>query len=630
MSTGSALERSFRRRGEILRMMRFYLHRLDLDLSPLSVIHVAGTKGKGSTCAFADAMLRAKGVRTGMFTSPHLVHVRERFRVGGEVVGEPLFLEHFWAVWDALQSAPSVAAAAAEGVPPVPSFFRFLTLVAFRLFLAARVDVLLLEVGLGGRLDATNVVPPRSVACVGVATLDLDHVHVLGATLAEIAYEKAGVFKRAVPAFTQSQPTGALAVLRRCAAGAGCTLRVVEPDATLGGGCEEEEEEEEEEAADGGAAEEQGRLALGVTGRHQRRNAALAVALVSCWLAQQKQKQKQKQQQQQEEEEEQQQDGRGAGTAAAGAAGAGDDECEDDLPATDPELTAEARAALVRWADALDAAGGDAQAAAAVEEEHVLVPLAPLEAGELAAAALLLSEVTVRDALAQCRWAGRSHVLALPPTTPQQGATTTLFLDGAHTEHSCACCRDWFDEESSKAAASKAVATCRGTDAVPVSRVLVFYCSHERDPVALLEALLSPGSSGGGGGGGGMGQRPVFATAIFCPCDSSRPSRIRRKSAAELLREAGYDAEGGAEGGADVPDAPDAPWEHTLRVIADAILARAGVGTRTVLLRTATAAVQWAQTEEAAAVGEGGEVHALVCGSLYMVGSALSTVGWQG
>jgi folylpolyglutamate synthase/dihydrofolate synthase len=619
MSTGSALERSFRRRGEILRMMRFYLHQLDLDLSPLSVIHVAGTKGKGSTCAFADAMLRAQGVRTGMFTSPHLVHVRERFRVGGEVVGEPLFLEHFWVVWDTLQSAPSVAAAAAEGVPPVPSFFRFLTLVAFRLFLAARVDVLLLEVGLGGRLDATNVVPPRSVACVGVATLDLDHVHVLGDTLAEIAYEKAGVFKRAVPAFTQPQPAGALAVLRRCAAGAGCTLRVAEPDATLGG-CAEEEEEE---AADGGAAAEQGRrLALGVTGRHQRRNAALAVALVNCWLAQQKQKQKQKQ-------GEQQQDGRGTGTAA-GAAGAGEegeDDREDDLPATDPELTAEARVALVRWADALDAAGGDAQAAA-VEEEHALVPLAPLEAGELAAAAALLSKVTVRDALAQCRWAGRSHVLALPPTPPQQGATTTLFLDGAHTEHSCACCRDWFDEESRKAAASKAVATCRGTDAVPVSRVLIFYCSHERDPVALLEALLSPGSSGGGGGG--TGQRPVFATAIFCPCDSSRPSRIRRKSAAELLREAGYDAEGGAEGGTDAPDAPDASWEHTLRVIADAILARAGVGTRTVLLRTATAAVQWAQTEEAAAVGEGGEVHALVCGSLYMVGSALSTVGWQG
>ena len=209
-------------------MMRFYLKRLNLDLSPLSIIHVAGTKGKGSTCAFAEALLRAKGYRTAMFTSPHLVHVRERFRVCNEIVSEALFLKHFWAVWDTLHTPDSIAAAEDIGVPSVPSFFRFLTLVAFRLFLDVAPDVLLLEVGLGGRLDATNIVPPACVACVGIATLDFDHVRVLGATLAEIAYEKAGVLKGSVPAFTQPQPHGALAVLRRCAAGVGCSLHVVE------------------------------------------------------------------------------------------------------------------------------------------------------------------------------------------------------------------------------------------------------------------------------------------------------------------------------------------------------------------------------------------------------------------
>eukprot|EP00937_MAST-01D_sp_MAST-1D-sp2_P002800 g2800.t1 len=230
-STGSALEQSFQQRAQVLRMMNFYTETLGLDTSALSVIHVAGTKGKGSTCAFAESILRAHGHRTGFFSSPHLVHVRERFRINGRVVAEGTFLEHFWAVWDGLKSAS--AAAEQAGVPPMPSFFRFLTLIAFRLFRAERVDVLLLEVGMGGRLDATNVV--ERPVCVGVSTLDLDHTHVLGDTLAAIAREKAGVFKPGVPAFTLPQhDAAAVCMLARCAADVGCSLRVVRAAQLLG------------------------------------------------------------------------------------------------------------------------------------------------------------------------------------------------------------------------------------------------------------------------------------------------------------------------------------------------------------------------------------------------------------
>jgi UDP-N-acetylmuramate-alanine ligase len=89
-------------RESTIYIMTQYLRRLNMDISDLSVIHIAGTKGKGSTCAFIDSILRAHGVKTGMFTSPHLIHVCERFRINGKPISESMFLEHFWAVWDGL------------------------------------------------------------------------------------------------------------------------------------------------------------------------------------------------------------------------------------------------------------------------------------------------------------------------------------------------------------------------------------------------------------------------------------------------------------------------------------------------------------------------------------------------
>lgn len=146
-------------------------------------IHIAGTNGKGSTSAMVESILRAAGLRTGLYTSPHLCRLAERVRIDGEPSDDDMFAE-------ALEKATAAA-------PENGTFFEILTLAAFVTFKLARVDVGVLEVGLGGRLDATNVVPrPLATAITSIA---FDHVSILGSSLSDIAREKAGIFKKGVP-----------------------------------------------------------------------------------------------------------------------------------------------------------------------------------------------------------------------------------------------------------------------------------------------------------------------------------------------------------------------------------------------------------------------------------------------
>jgi hypothetical protein len=131
---------------------------LGIDLGRLSAIHVAGTKGKGSTSALAERLLREAGLRTGLFTSPHLVDVRERVRINGRVLDKDTFARYFWTVHDA------VAAAVQEHAVHL-HYFHFLTVLGFYVFQEERVDVAVMEVGLGGRLDSTNVLPRPGPPC---------------------------------------------------------------------------------------------------------------------------------------------------------------------------------------------------------------------------------------------------------------------------------------------------------------------------------------------------------------------------------------------------------------------------------------------------------------------------------
>ena len=173
------------------------------------VIHVAGTNGKGSTCAFLRAMGEAAGMRVHVYTSPHLVHFNERIRIAGDLVSDD-------ALTDAMETIERVNAAA-----PI-TVFEVITGAAFHLFAATPADLCVLEVGLGGRGDATNVIPPPG-ACA-ITSISLDHMELLGSTLELIAREKAGIMKPGVPVVTGLQHPDADAVLAREAARVGTPL----------------------------------------------------------------------------------------------------------------------------------------------------------------------------------------------------------------------------------------------------------------------------------------------------------------------------------------------------------------------------------------------------------------------
>lgn len=179
------------------------------------VFHVAGTNGKGSTCAFLRAALEASGYRVHSYTSPHLVRFNERIRLSGTLIDDAALAELLAEVLDV-----------ADGIEA--SFFEVTTAAAFLAFSRQPADACVIEVGLGGRLDATNVLPTAAVC--GIAALGLDHEAFLGDTLAKIAAEKAGIAKRGVPLVTMSYPAEIAAVIAARAADAAAPLIVEQRD----------------------------------------------------------------------------------------------------------------------------------------------------------------------------------------------------------------------------------------------------------------------------------------------------------------------------------------------------------------------------------------------------------------
>jgi dihydrofolate synthase/folylpolyglutamate synthase len=258
----------------VARLLALHPKRIDLSLDRMwrilaalghpeqrlpPVIHVAGTNGKGSTIAFMRAILEAAGLRVHVYTSPHLVRFNERVRLGADGGGVLVSDEDLMAALLECETA---------NVDAPITVFEIETAAAFLLFFRNPADVLLLEVGLGGRLDATNVIE-QPLATV-ITPVSLDHAEFLGDTIAQIAAEKAGIFKRGVPAIVASQPREALTVIERQAARLKAPIRIAGEDWT--------------------ASEERGRLvyqddaglldlpAPKLYGRHQFENAGVAIA----------------------------------------------------------------------------------------------------------------------------------------------------------------------------------------------------------------------------------------------------------------------------------------------------------------------------------------------------------------
>jgi len=227
------------------------------------VIHVAGTNGKGSTVAFLRACLEAAGRRVHVYTSPHLVRFAERIRIAGRLIDE-----------DALVALLEECERANDGAPI--TFFEITTAAALLAFARAPAEMVLLEVGLGGRFDATNVIPRPAVTAI--TPVSLDHQHFLGDTIAKIAFEKAGILKSGVPAVIARQTAEGAAVIAARARELGAPLY------------RQSEEWEAQPRADGGISY-RGRSALdlpspGLVGPHQYDNAGTALAAIECLAGQ--------------------------------------------------------------------------------------------------------------------------------------------------------------------------------------------------------------------------------------------------------------------------------------------------------------------------------------------------------
>ncbi len=223
-----------------LENIRRLIAELHIDLRGSRVIHVAGTNGKGSVCGMIDSILRAQGYRTGLFTSPHLVTFRERIRVNDEMISEG-------AVADGLTAIRGLVA----DWNPHPTFFEIITALALKYFSEEKIDIVVLETGMGGRLDATNAV--QSGVSV-ITSIDFDHQQWLGRSLRQIATEKAGIMKPKVPVICAPQRPEAEEVIRAQAAECETPIEFV--------------------------AASYDKTPIALAGSHQRQNAALAVAAI--------------------------------------------------------------------------------------------------------------------------------------------------------------------------------------------------------------------------------------------------------------------------------------------------------------------------------------------------------------
>jgi len=197
--------------------MRLLLKHLGDPHTKFKSVHIAGTKGKGSTCYMLAAMLRASGYKVGLYTSPHLVDMRERIQINGAMIS-PNEMTHW---------VKRVEQAIGKMGADKPTFFEIITAIGFCHFAQQEVDIAVVEVGLGGRLDSTNVITPEVAA---VTSISYDHTAILGNTLEKIAEEKAGIFKKDIPALTVVQPPSVVAAMRRVAEKNGTKLAVVGED----------------------------------------------------------------------------------------------------------------------------------------------------------------------------------------------------------------------------------------------------------------------------------------------------------------------------------------------------------------------------------------------------------------
>lgn len=412
----------------------------DEDLRKLSVIHVSGTKGKGSTCAFTESILRHHGFKTGFFSSPHLVEVRERIRIDGEPLSRKKFTGYFWNTYE-----PLLRASQDKNVGPLddlnmPMYFNFLTIMAIHAFIEEQVDVAVVEVGIGGEFDCTNVIP-SPIVC-GVSSLGLDHTDILGTTIKSIAWHKSGIFKPAAIAFTVPQAPDAMDVLARRAEERDTRLSTV--PSILTSYCSYGNEPASltdpynaEDFVDSGSGNP---LKLGIHGQAQFWNASLALHLAQAWMDRR-------------------------------CESSGEEKKGDGNENTMPFQSGDGRRMWQSLGSGSSTASGadiSMSPCFSLDENVAAIPPAapfPLHPPHLAG-------------LRRTCWPGRSQLIKMHHEM-------SLYLDGAHTVDSIQNCASWFKEESFKEKVYE-----EGSSGKDFNRVLLFNLTGARDPVPLLELLV--------------------------------------------------------------------------------------------------------------------------------------------
>ncbi|KAI5951838.1 MET7 [Candida jiufengensis] len=237
------------------------------DFNKLNIIHVTGTKGKGSTCAFTESILKQYQPhdinKIGLYTSPHLKSVRERIRINGEPINKDLFTKYFFEVWDKLSSTKSDPIEWPTLQPSdqiKPMYFKYLTVLSFHVFLQEGIDTAIYEVGVGGTFDSTNIIEKPTVT--GISALGIDHTFMLGNTIDSITDNKTGIFKKGSPVFVSEQqeyPKTHKQIEKRAKELGASSLEFVKAD----------------QLPD---------VQLGLSGEFQKENAALAVRLADTHL----------------------------------------------------------------------------------------------------------------------------------------------------------------------------------------------------------------------------------------------------------------------------------------------------------------------------------------------------------
>ena len=571
--TPDEIRRAAQRRTRTPGDMRRYLSRISLPHGDKShcpnIVHITGTKGKGSTAATCESVLRLRdGLTTGLFTSPHLVDIRERIRICGRPVSKEVFADAYWEIrrrfeeWKKDADDEDDGIANDDGLPFLPGYFRMLSLMAAFIFAhyvspgGKRIDVVILEVGVGGRYDGTNIfdhTETNNTVC-GVTLIDYDHTRVLGNALSQIAWEKGGVFcsnkgnivdvfadgfdasqhnitarpeaddsERAIedktyPAQNEntrfytisSNPKEVIRVLRSCAfkEGTGQSLGVVTA---------------------GDVVQPEWKISL--PGDHQRLNAELAVALSNALIKNFVQ--------------------------------------VNDTSATPSNQT-----------------------------------------------------TSIENALSQTFWPGRCQTVPLQVADGQ--TPISMRCDGAHTPQSLATCLEWFRTVSGYDSAANNEDDEEQERKCP--RFLLFNCSHERNPIPLLQMIQAIERKG----------RPLFDQVYFCRADSERPSALKKASARELLVESGILKDNGNSGSGDDEEEPTS-WQDTLANVWMALAARSDSSgllevpcVTNVTVGDALDIIKHSLERNQANTGEIGTAAAEVCvtGSLYMVGSVLNAAEW--